>query len=42
MVIARRRSVLVGMRDERENAGLLGSIAAFLLGLIQRLVRGFD
>ena len=42
MVIARRRSVLVRMRDECENAGLLGSIAAFLLGLIQRLVCGFD
>ena len=30
------------MRDERECAGLLGPIAAFLLGLIQRLIRRFD
>ena len=42
MVIERRGSVFVGVRDERENARLFGSIAAFLLGLIQRLVRGFD
>lgn len=42
MVIARRGSVLVGVRDEGENACLFGSITAFLFGLIQRLVRGFD
>ena len=35
-------SVFVGMRDERECAGLFGSIAAFLLGLIERLIRCLD
>jgi hypothetical protein len=42
LVIVRRRSVLVGVRDERECAGLFGPIAAFLLGLIERLIRGLD
>lgn len=30
------------MRDERERAGLLGAIAAFLLGLIKRLIGCLD
>lgn len=43
MVIARRgRLVLVRVRDERENAGLFGPIAAFLFGLIERLIRRLD
>ena len=42
LVIVRRRLVLVGARDERECAGLLSPIAAFLLGLIQRLIRSLD
>lgn len=42
MVIGRRGSVLVGVRDEGENARLFSSITAFLFGLIQRLVCGFD
>lgn len=40
--MVRRRLVLVGVRDEREYAGLFGPIAAFLLGLIERLIRRLD
>ena len=40
--MVKRRLVLVGMRDEREYAGLFGPIAAFLLGLIERLIRRLD
>src|SRR5688572_23900750 len=40
--MVRRRLVLVRMRDERKYAGLFGPIAAFLLGLIERLIRRFD
>ena len=42
LVMVRRRLVLVRVRDEREYAGLLGPIAAFLLGLIERLIRRLD
>jgi hypothetical protein len=42
MVIMRRRSVLVRLRDERECTGLFGPIAAFLLGLIERLIGRLD
>src|SRR5437868_9791762 len=42
LVMVRRRLVLVGVRDEREYTGLFGPIAAFLLGLIQRLIRRLD
>ena len=42
LVIMRRRLILVGMWDERECAGLFGPIAAFLLGLIERLIRRLD
>ena len=43
MVIAKRGRLVFGrVRDERENAGLFGSIAALLLGLIERLVRCLD
>ena len=43
MVIARRgRLVFVRVRDESEHAGLFGPIAAFLLGLIERLIRRLD
>jgi len=42
LVIMRRRLVLVGMRDERECTGLFGPIAAFLLGLIECLIRRLD
>src|SRR4249919_3158562 len=38
----RRRLVLVGVRDKREQAGLFGPIATFLLGLIERLIRRLD
>ena len=36
------RLVLLRMRDQRERTGLFGSIAAFLLGLIERLIRRLD
>ena len=39
VAMVRRRSVLVGARDERECIRLLSPIAAFLFGLIQRLIR---
>lgn len=43
MVIAKKgQLVFVRVRDEREHAGLLSSIAAFLLSLIQRLIRRLD
>lgn len=43
MVIARkRRLVFVRVRDERKCAGLFGPITAFLLGLVQRLIRRLD
>jgi len=42
LIMMRRRLVLVGVRDEREYAGLLRPIASFLLGLIERLIRSFD
>lgn len=42
MVMVRRRLVLVRVRDERECAGLFSPIAAFLLGLIERLIRRLD
>jgi hypothetical protein len=43
MVIARNgRLVFVRMRDERKCAGLFGPISAFLLGLIQCLIRRLD
>src|SRR5207244_659317 len=42
VIIMRRRSVLVRLRDERECAGLFGPIATFLLGLIERLIRRLD
>lgn len=42
LVMVRRRLVLVGVRDEREQAGLFSPIAAFLLGLIERLIRRLD
>jgi hypothetical protein len=43
MVLARRGMlVLLRMRDEREHAGLFDPIAAFLLGLIERLIRHLD
>ena len=37
-----RTSVFVRMWDERENAGLFSPVAAFLLGLIERLIRRLD
>jgi hypothetical protein len=43
MVIARKgRLVFVRVRDERKCAGLFGPISAFLLGLIQCLIRRLD
>lgn len=42
LVMVRKWLVLVGMRDEREQAGLLRPIAALLLGLIERLIRRLD
>ena len=42
LVMVRRRLVLVGVRNEREQAGLFSPIAAFLLGLIERLIRRLD
>ena len=42
LVMMRRKLVLVGVRDKREQAGLFGSIAAFLLGLIERLISRLD
>ena len=43
MVIARKgRLVFVRVWDERECTGLLDPIAAFLLGLIERLIRRLD
>lgn len=42
LVMVRRRLVFVGVRNEREYAGLLGSIAAFLFGLVERLIRRLD
>lgn len=43
MVIARKgRLVFVRVRDERQCAGLFGPISAFLLGLIQCLIRRLD
>ena len=43
MVIARKgRLVFVRVRDERKCAGLFGPISAFLLGLIERLIRRLD
>lgn len=42
MVIARRRSVLVRVWDESKHAGLFGPIAAFLLGLVERLIGCLD
>ena len=42
LVMVRRRLVLVGVRDEREQTGLFSPIAAFLLGLIERLIRRLD
>src|SRR5262249_50925334 len=42
LVMVRKWLVLVGMRDEREQAGLFSPIAALLLGLIERLIRRLD
>src|SRR6185295_19848413 len=42
LVMVRRKLVLVGVRDKREQAGLFGPIAAFLLGLIERLISRLD
>jgi len=42
MVIARRRLILVRVRNKRECAGLFSPIAALLLGLIERLIRRLD
>ena len=42
MVMVRRRLVLVRVRDESECAGLFSPIAAFLFGLIERLIRRLD
>lgn len=42
LVMVRRGLILVGMRDEREQAGLFSPIAAFLFGLIERLIRRFN
>lgn len=42
LVMVRRTLVFVGLRNEREYAGLLGPIAAFLLSLIKRLIRRLD
>lgn len=42
LVMVRRRLVFVGVRNEREHAGLFGSISAFLFGLVERLIRCLD
>lgn len=42
LVMVRRRLVFVGVRNEREYAGLFGSISAFLFGLVERLIRRLD
>jgi hypothetical protein len=42
LVMVRRRLVFVGVRNEREYASLFSPIAAFLLGLIERLIRRLD
>lgn len=36
------RLVVVRVGHEGEDASLLGAIAAFLLGLVEGLIRGFD
>src|ERR1041385_439331 len=41
-IARKRRLVFVRVRNECERAGLFGPIAAFLLGLIQRLIRRLD
>ena len=42
LVMVRRRLVFVGVRNEREHAGLFGSISAFLFGLVERLICRLD
>lgn len=42
LVMMRRRLVFVGVRNERECAGLFGSISTFLFSLVERLIRRLD